>query len=122
MKGLSFSPDGRFIAFSPLDDHRIFIYDTRQKKIVKQLELEESSPLAFSADGKLLFGVLKYNILLSWNTRNWHLTDSQKIKELLQIQKIRAIPFSKQLILLGANKLIFRDYQLKMNRGFLLLE
>ncbi len=122
MRGMGFSPNGRFFAFSPLDDNRIFIYDVGREKIVKQLGLDESSPIAFSADGKFLFGVLKNNILLSWNTRNWHLSDSQEIKELSQIWDIRAIPFSKQLILGEASKLVLWDYHLKQSNGILLLD
>lgn len=113
LAGLSISLDSRYLAFSPLTQDLILIYDFKTNRIIEQKKIAESCPLAFSSNGKFLFSVLNENRLLYWKTKGWQLVDSVTIPELQVIQIIKAVPYSNLLVVMGFSDLLIWDYRQK---------
>ncbi len=118
MKGLSLSPNSQYLAFSPLDVPSIFIYDFQKDTIIQVLKLDDINALSFSSDGKFLFVVFNNNILAYWTTHDWSLFTTVQIPDFNIIYIMRAVPYSKRLVLMNHTQVVLWDYNQKRVIGF----
>jgi WD40 repeat protein/tRNA A-37 threonylcarbamoyl transferase component Bud32 len=81
VRGLAYSPDGRFIA-SAHDDKTVKVWDAASGKEVRTLTDHTSAvrPVAFSSDGKqLAAGALNGKVCV-WDTTNWNLLATLQLR------------------------------------------
>lgn len=82
IRGLDFSPDGKYLAATPFESPTVRIWDWQEKKLLRTLDrasvsnvLGVSEPIKFSPDGKSLavcHGTAAGHVVVrTWNTETW---------------------------------------------------
>jgi WD40 repeat protein len=114
MTALSVSPDGRWLAFSPLDEERLLVYDFKNDSIVKTFATPLSPALTFTRDGQFLFMVIHDNQLAYLQAPDWRIVQTATLHGIEYASAIDHVPYTHWLLVTrGFNEFYLWDYEKK---------
>jgi WD40 repeat protein len=110
LSSMTFSPDGKWIAFADRNLGKICILDLKTKKLHMELPfVPKCAPLAFSPDGKWLAAANDRGAFAMWNTKEFSCVMNWPAKKYFSLCECLAFsPDSKQ-IAVGAGPVRFID-------------